>query len=249
MMPNSIRAAAQEPLLEFDQERDAIRRWQMNDDREALELLLRSHARQAWSMAARWTDNPSHLEDLAAEGIIGLIRAADNFDLAQDVRFSTYAAWWVMNGISAALARTRSVIDVPPRVYSDMRKGKLTDADRETVLMAMQGVVALDAPTSEGALSPLEALVSSDLNPEETVAAESVQTDQRHLIDRAMAALNADEAEVIRRRKLQPVPDTLEEMAAAMNMTRDRLRQIERRAMQRLRRVLLDNGFHRAMLN
>ena len=71
MMPNSIRAAAQEPLLEFDQERDAIRRWQMNDDREALELLLRSHARQAWSMAARWTDNPSHLEDLAAEGIIG----------------------------------------------------------------------------------------------------------------------------------------------------------------------------------
>jgi RNA polymerase sigma factor (sigma-70 family) len=249
MMPNSIRAAAQEPLLEFDQERDAIRRWQMNNDREALELLLRSHARQAWSMAARWTDNPSHLEDLAAEGIIGLIRAADNFDLAQDVRFSTYAAWWVMNGISAALARTRSVIDVPPRVYTDMRSGKLTEEDQASVMMAMQGIVALDAPVGEGMLSPLDALVSADLTPEETVAAESLQAVQRHLIERAMADLDQEEAEVIRRRKLQPVPETLDELSKAMNMTRDRLRQIERRAMLRLRRVLLENGFHRAMLN
>jgi len=249
MMPNSIRAAAQEPLLEFDQERDAIRRWQMNDDREALELLLRSHARQAWSMAARWTDNPSHLEDLAAEGIIGLIRAADNFDLAQDVRFSTYAAWWVMNGISAALARTRSVIDVPPRVYTDMRSGKLTEEDQTSVMMAMQGIVALDAPVGEGMLSPLDALVSADLTPEETVAAESLQAVQRHLIERAMADLDQEEAEVIRRRKLQPVPETLDELSKAMNMTRDRLRQIERSAMLRLRRVLLENGFHRAMLN
>ena len=249
MMPNSIRAAAQEPLLEFDEERDAIRRWQLNDDREALELLLRSHARLAWSAAARWTDNPSHLEDLAAEGIIGLIRAADNFDLAMDVRFSTYAAWWVMNGISAALARTRSVIDIPPRVYTDLRSGKLTDEDKAIVTMAMQGIVALDAPTGEGTLSPLEALASSELNPEESVTAESMHAVQRHLIERAMADLDDDEAEVIRRRKLKPVPDTLEDMAQAMNMTRDRLRQIERRAMQRLRRVLLDNGFHRTMLN
>ena len=68
------------------------------------------------------------------------------------------------------------------------------------------------------------------------------------MIDRAMADLDADEAEVIRRRRLQAVPETLEELAEAMNMTRDRLRQVERRAMQRLRRVLLENGFHRAML-
>lgn len=249
MMPNSIRAAAQEPLLEFDQERDAIRRWQMNDDREALELLLRSHARLAWSMAARWTDNPAHQEDLAAEGIIGLIRAAENFDLAQDVRFSTYAGWWVMNGISAAMARTRSVIDIPPRVYSDMRSGKLTEEDQASVAMVLQGVVALDAPAGEGAVSPLDALVSTEMTPEETVAAESMLSVQRHLIDRAMAALDEDEAEVIRRRRLQPVPETLEDLAIAMNLTRDRLRQIERRAMMRLRRVLLENGFQRAMLN
>ena len=249
MMPNSIHAAAKEPLLEFDEERDAIRRWQDHGDREALELLLRSHARLAWKAAARWTDNPSHLEDLAAEGIIGLIRAAENFDRAQEVRFSTYASWWVMNGISAAIARTRSVIDIPPRVYMDLRSGRLTDEEKANVLMAMQGIVQLDAPVGDGALSPLDALVSGDLTPEETVTAESLHAIQRHLIDQAMADLDSDEAEVIRRRKLQPVPETLEDLAAAMNVTRDRLRQIERRAMQRLRRVLLENGFHRAMLN
>ena len=249
MMPNSVRAAAKVPLLEIDEERNAIRRWQDLGDREALELLLRSHARQAWSMAARWTDNPVHLEDFAAEGIIGLIRAADNFDLTQDVRFSTYSAWWVMNGVSGAIARIKAVIDVPPRVYSELRRGRMNEDDRATVLMAMQGVVALDAPVKEGAVSLLDALVSADMTPEETASAESLHEMQRHLIDKAMSLLDAEEAEVIRRRRLQAVPDTLEDLADAMNMTRDRLRQVERRAMTRLRRVLLENGFHRAMLN
>ncbi|EAQ01994.1 RNA polymerase sigma-70 factor family protein [Pseudooceanicola batsensis HTCC2597] len=249
MMPNSIQAAAKIPLLDIDEERNAIRRWQDHGDREALTLLLRSHARQAWSMAARWTDNPVHLEDLAAEGVIGLIRAADNFDLGQDVRFSTYAAWWVMNGVSAAAARIRSVIDVPPRAVTEMRSGRLADEDNTVITMAMQGIVALDAPVGDGTHSLLDALVSSDLTPEETAAAESLHDVQRRLIAKAMSGLNAQEAEIIRRRRLQAVPETLEDLADAMNMTRDRLRQVERRAMTRLRRFLLDNGFQRAMLN
>ncbi|GGE50620.1 RNA polymerase sigma factor RpoD [Primorskyibacter flagellatus] len=242
MMPNTMRAAAQVPLLAADEERDAILRWQDHGDRVALELLLRSHARQAWSMAARRTDNPAHLEDLAAEGIIGLIRAADSFDRTQDVRFGTYAAWWVMNGISAASARIRTVIDVPPRVAGAQRRGE----EDHIVRMALQGVVPLDARVGEGTV--MDVLVSADLTPEESAAAESQHAAQCHLIDRAMADLDADEAEVIRRRRLQAVPETLEDLAEAMNMTRDRLRQVERRAMQRLRRVLLENGFHRAML-
>lgn len=249
MMPDSVQAAAKVPLLELDEERNAIQRWQDHGDREALELLLRSHARQAWSMAARYTDNPVHLEDLAAEGILGLIRAADDFDRQQDVRFSTYAGWWVMNGVSSAATRIRSVIDVPVRAATDMRSGKLDENDHNIIAMAMQGVVALDAPVGDGTQSMLDALISADLTPEETAAAESLHEVQRRLIETAMSGLNEEEAEVIRRRRLQPVPETLEDVAAALDMTRDRLRQVERRAMTRLRRFLLDSGFHRTMLN
>ncbi len=249
MMPDSVQAAAKVPLLEIDEERNAIRRWQDHGDREALELLIRSHARQAWSMAARYTDNPVHLEDLAAEGILGLIRAADDFDLCQDVRFSTYAGWWVMNGVTTAAARIRSVIDVPVRAVTEMRGGRLDEVDTNVVAMAMTGIVALDAPMGDGTASMMDALISADLTPEETATAESLHEVQRRLIETAMSSLNDEEAEIIRRRKLQPVPESLEDVADAMDMSRDRLRQVERRAMTRLRRLLLDGGFHRAMLN
>ena len=249
MMPINFQAAMKESLLEAPEEREAIRRWQVEGDRAALEVLLRSHARQAWSLASRWSDNPAHLEDLAAEGMIGLIRAADSFDLDQDVRFSTYAAWWVMNGISSAVARIKSVIDVPSRALVEMRSGKLTDEDHAMVQMAMQGIVALDAPVGDGTLSLLDALVSAERNPEEEAAAESLHLAQQDLIARALNVLNYDEAEVIRRRRLQAVPDSIDDVAEAMRMSRDKLRQVERRALTRLRRVLLENGFHRTMLN
>lgn len=245
----TFKAAMSEPLLGPEQERDAIRRWQADGDRDALEILIRSHARQAWSQATRWTDNPIHLEDLVAEGIIGLMRAADNFDLEQEVRFATYAGWWVMNGISSALARTKSVIDVPARAIVAMRSGAMSDEDSAIVKMAVQGIVALDAPVGDGSVSAMDILVSTELTPEEQATAESLHAIQRRLLDEALAGLNSEEAEVIRRRRLQPVPDSLEEAADAMCITRDRLRQVEKRAMLRLRRVLLEAGFSRAMLN
>ena len=91
--------------------------------------------------------------------------------------------------------------------------------------------------------------MSDDMTPEEQATAQSLHAIQRKLLAEAIADLNEEEAEVIRRRKLQPVPDSLEDVAEAMRMTRDRLRQVEKRAMLRLRRVLLEAGFSRTMLN
>ena len=137
MMFITRQAAMSEPMLSVAQERDAVRNWQERGDRDALELLIRSHARQVYAQAARWTDNPSHREDLVAEGMIGLMRAADNFDLAQGVRFSTYASWWVLNGVSAALVRIKTVIDIPVRTYLDASGGRLGSEDQEIAQMAI----------------------------------------------------------------------------------------------------------------
>ena len=75
-------AALSAPMLDIDEERSAIRLWQDHRDRRALETLVRAHARLAWSVARRWTDNPAHLEDLVAAGMIGLVRAAERFEQA-----------------------------------------------------------------------------------------------------------------------------------------------------------------------
>lgn len=244
----TYRDAMNEPLLEAQVERDAILRWQDARDGSALELLVRSHARQAWSQAARWTGNPTHMEDLAAEGIIGLMRAADSFDRLQEVRFATYAAWWVMNGIAAALARTKSVIDVPVRTYLAARGGRLPEDERRRVRLATQGTIALDAPLAEGATSASETLMSDELTPEEHVAAASLRSEQARFLRAAMRDLEPREAEIIRRRRLQPDPEPVEQVAADLNMSPDRLRQHEKRAMLRLRRRLIEDGFSPTIL-
>ena len=238
MMFITRQAAMSEPMLSVAQERDAVRNWQERGDRDALELLIRSHARQVYAQAARWTDNPSHREDLVAEGMIGLMRAADNFDLAQGVRFSTYASWWVLNGVSAALVRIKTVIDIPVRTYLDASGGRLGSEDQEIAQMAIQGAVELGfGGEVDGGL------VSSDLTPDEVAALRSDEDEQRRMLEAALAQLDPRDAEVIRRLNLNDPPDSAEVLAREYGMSRDRVRQIEKRALLRLRKRLIESGF------
>ncbi|WP_261395816.1 sigma-70 family RNA polymerase sigma factor [Salipiger bermudensis] len=244
----SYQSAMREPLLSFEQERAAISGWQDRGDRAALEVLLRSHARQAWSHAARFTDNPVHLEDLASEGLMGLLRAADSFDRAQDVRFATYAAWWVRNAVSSALSRIKAVIDIPARTFLDAQTGNLSENDLFVMQLATRGTVALDPHPSgdAGDLDPV--LVSSEPDPEEHVSQQSQRRLLMRFIEDALARMEPEEVAVIRRRRLSPEPEPLAEIARDLGITQDRLRQVERRAMMRLRRVLIDCGFSRNVL-
>ena len=95
------------PLLDMEQERILIGRWQAERDRTALEALILSHARQVYACAMRLSGDAADREELIAEGMVGLIRAADRFDLSRGVRFSTYAQWWIRNSALRALARLR----------------------------------------------------------------------------------------------------------------------------------------------
>lgn len=246
-MTSTLQAAMREPLLTVDTERDAIRRWQDEGDRRALELLLRSHARQAWSQALRFADNPVDLDDLVAEGMIGLMRAADNFDLKLNHRFSTYAAFWVMNGVFSALARIGTVIDMPVRTYLDARMGRLSGEDGGLSFLATQGAVPLDAGTEGQSLA--ERLPCSSLTPAETAEMRSAQAFLCRLVRQALASLDPTEKEIILRRKLAADPEPVEAVAADLGMSVQSLRQRETRALTRLRRDLLALGFCRAMLH
>ncbi|WP_163851515.1 sigma-70 family RNA polymerase sigma factor [Pseudooceanicola aestuarii] len=248
MMSMSYHAAMREPLLEVDHEKAAIRSWQDQGDPKALEVLVRSHARQAWSHAARFTDNPVHLEDLAAEGVIGIIRAANNFDREQEVRFSTYAAWWIMNGVSNALSRIKAVIDIPARTYLDAQLGRLPEEERRLVRMAAQGLVAIDSAAQDDDPTGRNMLVSGDIGPEEALVLDSHQQALARLLQDALAEMTAEEVAVIHRRKLRSPPDPLAEIATDLGTSTDRLRQVEKRAILRLRRKLIDKGFSRNVL-
>ncbi len=249
MMSMSYQAAMRMPLLSFEQERAAIGGWQDKGDRKALELLVCAHARQAWALAARFTDNPTHLEDLAAEGMMGLLRAADSFDRSQDVRFSTYATWWVRNAISSAVTRIKAVIDVPARSYHDARAGRLPEQEHHLVRLAVQAAIEIDGALEGAGDDPRRALVCDDPGPEEHVTRRDHEAQLTQLLAHALVQLDRTEIEVLRRRHLVSDPDPHAKIAADLGLPVARLRQVERRAMMRLRRNLVEAGFSRSLLH
>ena len=223
-MAISYAAAKSAPMLEYAQERSLIREWQTNKNRQALERLILSHARLVFSYSAKLCSNGTDREELTSEGILGLIRAADLFDLAKEVRFSTYARWWVHNNIRAAFARMNTVVDVPVGgVTTDgpIQIYNLTDSD----VTGLEGEVA-------------EVFQSQEPTPEESLIAQSSRESMRKRIVSAMSVLNEIERDVVSSRSLQPVPEDLSDLSERLGISKSRLRQIERRALARLKREL-----------
>ncbi|EAR51762.1 sigma32-like factor [Oceanicola granulosus HTCC2516] len=240
-MGYSYAEALKEPLLGLDQERQAIEKWQGEGDRASLELLLRSHARQAYAQATRWTDNPSYIEDLVAEGMIALMRAAERFDLTREVRFSTYAAWWLRTAMAEAYGRISAVIDVPVKA--------LAEARRAGEALAQRNVVALDGgarASEEDDMS--DRLACPEPTPEDRIIRDSSRDAAARLLHAALASLSETERTILARRKLSDRPAPVDALAAELSMSPTRLRQIETRAMGRLRQRLIEGGFSKGML-
>ncbi|MHA6327050.1 sigma-70 family RNA polymerase sigma factor [Roseivivax sp. CAU 1753] len=228
-MIGSFWQALQEPLLAADEEREAILKWQGDQDAASLELLVRSHARQVWSHARKWTDNPSQVEDLVAEGMVGLIRAADKFDTARGVRFSTYAAWWIRNEVFSAIKRERAS-SVPGWIEATPKSDEAALSDESRSVNFHESV-------------EVEELQSEEASPEEDALRRSDEASIAMRLADAMKCLNAMESEVIRRRRLTSEPEPFDLIARDLNASPARLRQIENRAMSRLRQGLLAQGF------
>ena len=249
MINLDYKTAMSEPLLTKEQEAAAIKAWQESQDIGALEILIKSHARIAYSMAYRYTNNPDHMEDLAAEGIVGIMKAADKFDSTQGTRFATYSRWWIMTFISQSLAKVSTVIDMPARTYIDAKMGRLQGVDQDKAHMAVFGGIDLDAPISdEGNMSAMELLECQRPNPEQSAEINSDELYQKEMLESALATLKPREKEVLIRRKLSATPETLEIIANDLEVTRERVRQIEVKAMTKLKRTLITMGFSTSML-
>lgn len=233
-MAISYAKALNAPMLELEQERSLIRRWQNRQDRSALEELILSHVRQVYSLVMRTSYDLSDREELVAEGVVGLIMAAERFDLAREVRFSTYAQWWVRNRVSAARASMSSVVDLPSRVKRGLN-GSLSSQ-------------SIEYAKDENSEDWSERLESDDPTPEEQVIANSTHQSLRQVIGEVMNELEEMEREILVSRNLNQVPATIEDLAQRLGMSRDRLRQVERRAMARMKFGLMSRGVTAAQL-
>ncbi|MEP5624943.1 MAG: sigma-70 family RNA polymerase sigma factor, partial [Hyphomicrobiales bacterium] len=107
---NFVRKAMKAPYLEREEEHDLAVRWKEADDQEALHKLTSAHMRLVISVAAKFRFYGLSMSDLIQEGHVGLLEAAARFDPSREVRFSTYATWWIRASIQDHILRNWSIV-------------------------------------------------------------------------------------------------------------------------------------------
>jgi RNA polymerase primary sigma factor len=218
-----LREISKLPLLTVDEERALGERIQGDRDEAALSRLVESNLRFVVSYARRYHGGRVSVLDLIHEGNLGLIEAARRFDPTRNVKFITYAVWWVRQAMMHVLADEVRAFSIPTKLLTELGRG----ADD----------VSLSDPIDGDDGRPREL---GDTLPVDAVAIEEEMIRRSDLDELAAALLELDgkEREVVRLRfgLEDDEPRTLQEIGDRLHLSRERVRQIESRAKDKLRR-------------
>ena len=268
-----IRSSMNEPMLEREHEFELATRWKANGDEKALHELIRSYTRLVIATAAKFKHYGLPMGDLIQEGNLGLMQAANKFEPDRDVRFSTYATWWVRASIQDYILRNWSIVRTGTTaahksLFFNLRRlrAKIEGAENENGLTTdgrlkiaeTLGVRVKDVEDMEGRMNrgdqSLNALISDDgeeevgsfladtrPTPEEVVIGMKDSQTRSKWLNEALQRLSDREQDIIRQRHMQYETVTLEELGKKLGVSKERVRQLESRALEKLRDNLSGN--------
>jgi RNA polymerase sigma-32 factor len=261
----AVRAHA---VLTAEEEVVLGRRWRDEADPKAYQRLVLCNMRAVIKIAGEFAGQHAAFSDLVQEGTLGLLKAVERFDPDRGTRFLSYAAWWIRAYIRDYLLRTRSLVRLGTTqrqrtVWSRLGKAR-AQADAEGLLgearmariVEVVGVdratveemagrlggydVSLDAPVHDDGDGAARSSFIEDGadDPEQSLASAETRTRDERRIHAALAGLPPREAEIIHSRHLADHRETLQEVGDRLGISRERVRQLEVRALRRMRMAL-----------
>ena len=261
-----IKSSMNQPLLERDHEFALAKAWREEHSEEALHELIRSYTRLVIALASRFRNYGLPMGDLIQEGNVGLMQAAARFEPDREVRFSTYASWWIRSAMQDYVLRNWSIVRTgttaaQKALFFNLRRLKakiegrdgesLTDAGRSKIATELnvntKDVVdmelrlsaadqSLNAPLREESDGEWQDLLPDQRpNPEDVVQAlRDTETRSRWLAE-ALDELSPREKRIIAERRLRDESVTLEALGRELGVSKERVRQLEQRAMFKLK--------------
>lgn len=255
------------PVLSAEEEFMLANRFRKHGDLDAAKRLISAHLRLAAKVAFGYRYYGLPVEDLISEANIGLMQAVKKFEPEKGNRLSTYAVWWIKAAINEFILRSWSLVRIgtvaaQKRLFYNLRKIKARlglygdsalDADSvkeisqnlnvsEDDVVAMDnrlsGDVSLNTPVYTDGYAEKQDFLSNNASIEDSVADKQESDLRLHLLAQAMDKLNDRERIIVRARRLQDDPTTLDSLGEQLGISRERVRQIETRAIEKMTRFI-----------
>jgi RNA polymerase sigma-32 factor len=267
-----VKAAMNAPYLTREQEHALAVKWKDNKDTSALHRLAQAHMRLVIAIAARFRHYGLPMPDLIQEGHVGLLEAGARFEPDREVRFSTYATWWIRASIQDYVLRNWSIVrggtsSSQKALFFNLRRlrARLSQLHRDTEgfdlhahIAQAVGVSRADAALMDARLSGFDLSLNAPVSDSEPEGAErgDFLVDHAELPDEAvgnaidserrvkwlrsaMTVLSEREMNILRARRLSDEAATLESLGDTLGISKERVRQIESRALEKLKQALL----------
>ena len=258
------------PMLEREEEYMLAKNWRNRGDIKSAEKLVTSHLRLVAKIAMGYRGYGLPVGEMISEGNVGLMQAVKKFDPEKGFRLATYAMWWIKAGIQEYILRSWSLVKmgtttaqkklffnlkklknkIAPRSDGDLKDEHVTEIANRLVVKKDEVIsmnrrlsgqeLSLNAPVGEDGDEWQDWLADKSMDQELSFAHNEEMKQRKDLLENSLEILNQREREILNYRRLVDQPVTLEQLSRKYKISRERIRQIENKAFEKIQKHMLN---------